>query len=221
MSSVVVIYGYMKNNIKNMGCPKIDEGDFYKIINDAISKERHSEYLKDVIVQYKKYKSVMSDVFLQDDIPFLAIFKFRIEYLLKKPVWREIEIFGSQTLENFAETIVDSMGWLNDHLHAFYLPEKRGTNIFGYNFSPYGINSQYLEDDPYPTYKTNQIRVANIDYVKHPKMGFVFDFGDGHVFHVIFRGMRAAGERDNIEDFPKLVDQRGVASEQYPNYEEA
>lgn len=51
------------------------------------------------------------------------------------------------------------------------------------------------------------------------KLGFIFDFGDGHEFRIEFKGVRPLISKEHREDFPKLIDQRGVGPEQYPRYE--
>ena len=61
--------------------------------------------------------------------------------------------------------------------------------------------------------------VASIDYHKHPKIGFVFDFGDDHRFLMEYKGTRIADTKDTKKNFPKVVDERGTPPEQYPNYE--
>ena len=47
------------------------------------------------------------------------------------------------------------------------------------------------EDDPHPTYKTDEISIQDVDYNKLPKLDFIFDFGDGHRFDIEFKGNRA------------------------------
>ena len=45
--------------------------------------------LKDIIKEFEDYKSYMGNVFVKDEPTYENIFKFHVEYLLKKPVWRE------------------------------------------------------------------------------------------------------------------------------------
>lgn len=46
---------------------------------------------------------------------------------------------------------------------------------------------------------------------------FTFDYGDGHQFDVIFKGTRKLSKKEKPGQFPRLVDQRGVAPEQHPD----
>lgn len=64
---------------------------------------------------------------------------------------------------------------------------------------------------------TNQIHIADIDYAKHPKLKFTFDFGDGHEFDVELKSRRDFEKTDQGVRFPHAVDQRGIAPEQYPS----
>ena len=198
--------------------PEIEEGDFNETINHAIKEGRHKEYLIKVLDDYEKYKHVFHDAFI-DKNPSNAIYTFRAKYLLKTPVWRDIVITGKQTFCDLADSIIDWMGWDNDHMHAFSMKKAAGEPQQRY--TQFSMYSPGWEDDPYPTYKTNQIRIADIDFSKHPKWGFVFDFGDGHEFDItILKIDEKASVKDFDEPLPTCVDQRGVAPLQYPPLED-
>jgi len=109
------------------------------------------------------------------------------------------------------------MGLVEDHLHGFWFPDEHHNRIFG----DYGIYHEGFEDDPYPWFKTKDIPVSQIDWKRFPVIGFVFDFGDGHKFDITFKTMREKEKGDAKLHFPYLVDQRGVAPEQYPPDEDA
>jgi len=104
--------------------PKIEEGDFQKVIKKAMSESRHVDYLEEVLKKYDEYKKAFEQVFTVKNDPDL-VYRFRANYLLKKPVSRDIEILGIQTFNDFVEELLFSMGWENDHMHGFDLPEKR------------------------------------------------------------------------------------------------
>jgi len=198
--------------------PKIQQDNFYKVINQAISKGRHVDYLQEVLKKYKEYKSEFEKNFT-DKNPKNAIYKLRAVYLLKKPVWREVEILGKQTFEDLADIIIDSMDWDNDHMHGF--------EFFGYNKKPDPLHTGSSiaffapgwEDDPHPTFKSNEIHICDIDYIKQPKLGFIFDFGDGHRFVIEFKGIRDINKKEKVKNLPCLLDQRGIAPDQYPDYD--
>ncbi|MFA6446716.1 MAG: hypothetical protein WCW31_00475 [Patescibacteria group bacterium] len=196
--------------------PVLYEGDFHKSINKAIKEKRHVDYLKNVLHEYEEYKNYMDKVLL-DSAPAKDIYLFRAKYLNKKPVWRDIEIASEQTLEEMAESIIDAMGWANDHLHAFTFPKSLGKTR-SYPFGWTSIFSEGVEDDPHPTYKTQSVKIYQIDYEKFPKFHFSFDFGDGHEFEILYKGQRGYSGKTSL--FPRLINQHGVAPEQYPDWNE-
>ena len=199
--------------------PKIIDGDFHEVINNAIKEKRHVDYLKNALKEYEEYKKFFEKVFIKKDKSSSTNI-FRIDYLSKRPVWREIMISGNQTLEDLAEAIVFSMDWENDHMHGFGFPKESGDKKFDFFTSPYTIYAPGWEDDPYPTYKTNQVKISQIDWNVYPKIQFVFDFGDGHLFNVVLKETMPSMDNVLEETFPQLIDQRGVAPEQYPDLED-
>lgn len=200
------------------GAPPIEgEKLFYTSINKAIVRGENVDALKDIIKEFEDYKSYMSNVFVKNEPAYEKIFKFHVEYLLKKPVWREFEMEGCQSLEELAEGVIDSMDWDNDHAHAFFFPNEKGSSDFMDFHTPYSIDSQHLGNDQYPTYHSCNIRIAEIDYVKFSMINFIFDFGDGHQFSIRNLGIRPEEKSHYMVFMPKMIDQRGVGPEQYPN----
>ncbi len=49
----------------------------------------------------------------------------------------------------------------------------------------------------------------------------MFDYGDGHGFSIEFKGPRILDKDEKGVEFPRIIDQRGVAPDQYPQNEEA
>ena len=197
--------------------PQIYEENFQTSINQVIKKGRHADYFKEVLREYEDYKVAFSKIFTDKNSPD-DIYKFRVIYLLKKPVWRDIEILGKQTFLDLAEEVIDSMGWMNDHMHGFDIPETETEPDPFVTGSSKSFFAPGWIDDPHPTYKTDEIRICDIDYDELPKLNFIFDFGDGHRFNIEFKGNCKKKKEDKKSDFPKIIDQRGVGPEQYPDY---
>lgn len=105
--------------------PQIQEGDFQKVIKQAIKANRHKDYLMKVLADYDQYQQVFRDAFT-DKNPLNAVYIFRATYQNKKSVWREIAIRGNQTFCKLAETIIEWMGWDNDHMHGFSMKQVNG-----------------------------------------------------------------------------------------------
>lgn len=194
--------------------PVIDEGDFREGIDQALQKERHVDYLQQVLQEYSEYQRVFSENFT-DTNPLKAAYYFRVKFIYDRPIWRDIVLWGNQTFYDLAYTIIEWMEWENDHMHGFSLKKVNGE--VQHRFSRFSMYAPEWEDDPHPTFKTNEVRIADIDYVKQPKLGFVFDFGDGHEFDIELKRIdekARAGDFDEL--LPTCVDQRGVAPLQYP-----
>jgi hypothetical protein len=194
------------------------EEEFLFAIGAAMKTTTHSEALLDIVKEFEKYKQFMEENLESSSLVSDSVFLFRFEYQLKKNVWKEVEIYGNQTLDMLAECIIESMGWENDHLSAFFFPEKRKDGVWHW-YTLYEIGSEGVDNDQFPILHTNDVLVSSIDYHKHPKIGFVFDFGDDHRFFMRYKGERKAEKIEREGDFPKLIDQRGVPPEQYPEYD--
>lgn len=197
--------------------PIIEEGDFREVIDIALKEKRHTEYLKKVLVDFEEYKQVFSQVFTTEG-SLKTVYIFRFHYINKQPLWRDIAILGRQTLSNLAETVIEWMNWDNDHMHGFSLKKLYEKPLSRY--SEFSLYAPGWEDDPYPTFKTNKIKVADINWQKYPKWNFVFDFGASHEFDVELRKIETKLTNEDFEEsLPMCIDQRGVAPCQYPEYD--
>lgn len=200
--------------------PEIDgEADFRTSINKAIESGMHVDALRGIVKEFEAYKAFFAEALKPCPTVSDTVFTFRFTYQLKKGVWREFEVLGNQTLDQLAEAVIKSMGWDNDHLDAFFFSEDRDGERWDW-YTKYAIGSAGYEDGQYPTFCTDDVLVAAVNYAAYLKIGFVFDFGDDHRFYMEFKGTRTLGKEDKAKQFPVLIDQGGVAPEQYPAYEE-
>lgn len=205
--------------IKNL--PKIEEGNFKEMVKSVVDEGRHIDYLQKVLKNYEWYQNEFAKVFVDDGEPG-AVYVFRVVYQRKPNLWREVAILGKQSFEQLARAIVLSMKWHYDHMHGFTFPgiEKKPEGNFKFEaITRLDFFAPGWEDDPFPTYKSNQIKICQIDYQKHPTFDFIFDFGDGHEFQIIYKRARGIKPAEKKTKFPVVIDQRGVAPEQYPAYE--
>lgn len=193
--------------------PVITDFDFEQAAEHMIKEKRHAHFMKQALKDYRAYQSFFSNAFL--DEPSEDLFRIRATYRLQKNLWREIELLGTQSLANLASKIIESMEWDEDHLHGFWLPDARRNRFFG----DYGIYHKDAEDEPFTKFKTTDIPVSQIDWSHHPILGLVFDFGAGHEFDITLKMRRPFKKSDKMNEFPRLIDQRGIAPEQYPEEE--
>lgn len=208
----------IKKQNRKLYKPEISgESDFYAAINRSLKTSEHREALLEIIKEFERYKQFMSENLISALVPSDKIFMFRFVYQLKKNLWKDIEVRGDQTLAILASYLIESMEWDDDHLDAFFFQEKRKDGIWQW-YTKYEIGSDGVDNDQYPTLHTDEVFVSSIDYKKHPKLGFVFDFGDDHRFMMEYKGVRDINKNDKKENFPNVTDQRGVPPEQYPKH---
>lgn len=199
--------------------PKIEESGFKKAINATIKEGRHVEYLEGVLEGYDWYCREFDKIF-EDDPDLKSIYEFRIVYQLKKNVWRDIAISGGQTFEQLAKAIVKSMGFAYDHMHGFTFPgvEMKRKGGFSFERTLLEFFAPHWEDDPFPTYKSNQIKIGQVNYKKHPQLNFVFDFGDGHRFNIQYKDKGIKDSVVGVKKFPAVIGGKGTGPEQYPDW---
>lgn len=198
--------------------PKIDkteDSEFRQTIAKVISEGRHVDYLKDVLKKYEYYHEVFSDIFTATGAK-NDIYVFKVLYEYDHKTSRVFQILGSQTFEDLADSIILSMGWVNDHMHGFDLKGKKELPDPLYINSSLSFFAVGWEDDPHPFYKSSQILISDIDYKKQPVLEFTFDYGDNHCFKISFIGQSKVDSHDKFKDFPRLVESNGQAPEQYP-----
>jgi len=194
--------------------PQIRDKEFESAAKRMISEKKHAVYMQHALEDYHAYLRFMTGAFLEE--PNEVRFIVRATYRLKKGLWREIEINGRQTLADLASCIIESMDWVEDHLHGFWFPDERRNRIFG----SYGMFHEEMEDDPHPTFKTKDVPISQVDWEKYPVLGFVFDFGDSHEFDIALKQSCTEASNTKRRPLPLLIDQRGVAPEQYPEDDE-
>jgi hypothetical protein len=194
----------------------LGEQEFRDSIGKAMSTSKHKKELQYIVDEFETYKTFIQENIISCAYPSNDIYMFRFTYRHQKNLWKEVEVCANQSLSELAFYVVEEMGWMNDHLHAYFLSVQDGKKKTDYAYTMYEIGSEYVDNDQYPILHSNQVMVGNIDYKKHPKIGFVFDFGDNHQFFMEYKSKRKETKEDDFTPFPVLVDQRGVPMAQYP-----
>ncbi len=120
------------------------------------------------------------------------------EFLTANPrVSRTIQIRGDQTLEDLHGVINDAFERDDDHLYGFYVPEGR---------SMYGGKELMLG-----------ALVGSLNLRVGKKLRYHFDFGDDWIHDV---KVKAVGEADADEKYPKVIEKVGQCPPQYPDIDE-
>jgi len=133
------------------------------------------------------------------------IFKVKLKY--DKRVWRKVEILGSQTLDDLHMAIQEAFNFDGDptHLYSFFMSGKAWDRD-----SPKYCHPE--ADGPPAT----RVRIKSLNLRPKQKFLYLFDYGHQWEFEVEFL-------KEGIPEkaaYPRIIDSRGRAPEQYPEYEE-
>ena len=115
---------------------------------------------------------------------------FKIIYMRnpssRKPS-RTIAFVGDFSLDEFCQTALESFDFIVDHLYALYPRRIEGVPDSG-QFSKYGIfHEAFADDEPFKTKKLKDVKLNRVRWDLYPRWNMVFDFGDGHTFHVDYK----------------------------------
>lgn len=133
---------------------------------------------------------------------------------VKKEVWRNIAILGSQNLYKFAESIINAFGFDFDHCFGFFDNFKKRFE----SENKYELFAD-LEDQGIESVDSKSVKKTKIKQVfknKEDKMLFYFDYGDNWEFIVQLKDIK---DPDLKKSYPQTIESLGKAPEQYPSYE--
>lgn len=97
------------------------------------------------------------------------VYQFKIALQgISPPIWRRIQISGDSTFANLHHDIQMSMGWMDSHLHEFYINATRiGSKGDGFE----------IDDDSDDVLDETQEKISSWFSVKS-SAGYIYDFGD-------------------------------------------
>ena len=154
----------------------------------------------------KKDKSKITIIF---DVYYLGICGCGYD----EEVTRKIELKENQTLDNLHEAIIyKSFKWDDPHLYSFFfdnIPYSKDRKM-EYSCSP---EPDFYGKRP----KSSSIKLKDLNLKKNNKFLFIFDFGDDHQFGIIVKDF---GEAQKDKIYPLILESKGKAPKQYPDYDE-
>jgi hypothetical protein len=121
--------------------------------------------------------------------------------------FRIIAVPQNVSLYKFAEIILESFHFDVDHCFGFFDNLK---NIYD-SQEGYELFNDIGEETEYKSVK--KTKIENVFKFPGKKMCFMFDYGDDWRFIVEFKNDDTV---TNIKSFPKLLESKGKAPEQYP-----
>jgi hypothetical protein len=145
-------------------------------------------------------------------VPRTTIFQFRAK--LGAGLWRDLEIDGSDTLEDLAVAILGTYKFECDHCYGFY------SNLKGSRSDSAEIYELFEDiEEGSGAQNAKGVRDIRIEEVFSAKkqMRFLFDYGDKWEFVLTCNSIV---EPESKVKYPRPTGGKGDAPEQYPAYEE-
>lgn len=129
-----------------------------------------------------------------------------ISVKLNSDCYRHIKLPVDTTLEQFADTIIYSFDFMNDHAHAFFMDNISWSKEDCY------YSTLIDEEDKYRHTSDYTLDVVEVGY----EFRFIFDFGDEWTFQCKV----LKEEEEETINYLEIIKTVGDSPEQYPNYDE-
>lgn len=127
-------------------------------------------------------------------------------YPRTKTIWRRIAIPADGNLEDLSDIILESVSFVNDHLHAFSWKDRYGCETRVYH--------EYMQEPPF----TNSVKIGQLSLHDGQLMTYLFDFGDNWEFDVQLEKVESTDTCKIAK--PTILKSYGDAPEQYPMWED-
>ena len=150
------------------------------------------------------------------------VFKITMDGFDKRKLWRKVAVKDSTTLYRFAGVILGAFDFDRDHCFGFYSEMKRNMydsdRVYEYFVD---VVEEDGEDDDFGVTPgalgTKNTRVSEVWKTPKDEMLFYFDYGDNWRFFVRLESVSAILAK---EKYPRVLESKGDAPEQYPNAKE-
>lgn len=151
----------------------------------------------------------------------VIVYNFKVALFYEKSIYRNIEILGSQTLEDFHNVIFRAFDRFDEHLYSFYITRKTVKNIRKIvNSDEYTLPDGFDDDLFFPGKKKGNVQKTKIAFLKlkeKDKLYYLFDFGD-EWWHEIT--LLSTYDTKDTKGFPKISEKAGDSPDQYEYDEE-
>ena len=114
----------------------------------------------------------------------------------KPPIWRRIQVPASYSFYDFHVAIQDSMGWLDCHLHHFYMKHPK---TLGKKYIAIPDDTGWSDLDISASWDT---QISSYFSLKNPQAEYVYDFGDNWE-HLVTLEKILPSEKDQI--YPRCI----------------
>lgn len=130
-------------------------------------------------------------------------YTFKITSPYHTKFWRTVKVDAQHTLHDLHLIIQRAINFDNDHLYSFYMDNKSRSK-FGYH-SPFGMQRPL----------TTEVQIGELSWREGQRILYLFDYGDDWEFTV---EMVKHETVDAPLELPIVVDSKGDAPEQYPDW---
>jgi hypothetical protein len=120
-------------------------------------------------------------------------------------IWRRIAIPATASLDELSGAILKAVDFDNDHLHCFEYKNRFGVTA--------RVNHPAMDEPPY----SHEVRVGDLPLAPGDTMEYIFDFGDNWEFQVLLENIAPP---DKKLKRARLLEAKGKAPQQYPDWEE-
>ncbi|UZR96987.1 plasmid pRiA4b ORF-3 family protein [Chondrinema litorale] len=175
----------------------LSEEDINKLL-DRVSKESFLDVFTDNFEEGILDKKNFYSSNTQDN-------NYIFKVALTKKIWRKIKISSLATFEDLHIAIMQAFNFDNDHLYAFFLS---GTVYKGDS-----LKDPRREEAPF----ADEVEIKEADLQNGDKIAYLFDYIAGWQFLLKLEEIET---NTTPLSKPQIVDTKGEAPEQYPDWEE-
>ncbi len=146
------------------------------------------------------------------------VYGFVVKLKWDKHIRRVIEIQSEQTLADLQAAIQQSIGWNNDHLYTFYMNGDEHDRRFAITTPDY---DEWADADVDYLPPANEITIGGLGLNIGDSFLYLFDYGDSHLFTIQLGATTVMPlEKLQSRTYPRLIDSRGEAPPQYPEWDD-
>ena len=146
----------------------------------------------------------------------MIVYSFKAALFYEKRIYRQIDILGSQTLEDFHNVIFRAFDRYDEHLYSFYITRKAMKNMRKIvNSKEYSLPDEFDDNSFFPRRKKGNVtktKIAFLELKENEKLYYLFDFGD-EWWHEIT--LLSTYNTKDKKGFPKITKKEGDSPDQY------
>jgi hypothetical protein len=148
----------------------------------------------------------------------MKVYRFKVSLFDDKEIYREIDILGAQTLEDFHKIIFEAFDRDDPHLYSFFLTRKSVSRPQkAYDFPEYTLP---IDDEAFLSggekQNVQKMEIYSLRLKEKEKMYYLFDYGDSWWHEITLLSIT---DSKVIIGFPKIVKKVGESPAQYPDFE--